>query len=157
VAQGEKKLLQVQIPRVPTSTTCFYPESDKTGTPFTPISFLKKYLYIVLPFTPSSFRWSFSHRFPHQNPVWTFFCSYITCLAHLILVVVTTRMIWRRLWILTLTINEVFSSHLLHPAVWFNCIHQHRAVEHPLVAEHFKYIFCWLCSHQLRAVHNRTL
>jgi hypothetical protein len=26
-----------------------------------------------------------------------------------------------------------------------------------LVAEHFEYIVCWLCSHQLLVVHSRTL
>ena len=36
----------------------------------TPTSyFLRTYLNIILPSTPGSFKWSFSFRFPHRNPV----------------------------------------------------------------------------------------
>jgi len=65
---------------------------DPAHTPTT--HFLKIHLYINLPSTPRSPKWSPSFRFPNQNPIYTSpFPIRATCLAHLILLELIIRTI----------------------------------------------------------------
>ena len=61
----------------------------------TPSHILKIHLNIMLPSMPRSSKWSFSPRFPHQNPVYTSALPIrATCPAHLIILKFITRKIW---------------------------------------------------------------
>jgi hypothetical protein len=50
--------------------TCPYPEPDQSSPRPPPSYFLKIHFNIILPFTPRFSKWSFSFRFPDQNPVY---------------------------------------------------------------------------------------
>jgi len=60
--------------------TCPYPEPDQSSS-CPPSHFLKIHFNIILPSIPGSSKWSLSHRFTHQNHVYTslFHTCYIPC------------------------------------------------------------------------------
>ena len=70
--------LKTSLPHSQVPATCPYPE-PAWSSPCSHIHFLMIHLNIILPSMPESPKWSFSVRFPHQNPVFT------TCPAYLIL------------------------------------------------------------------------
>ena len=64
--------------------TCPCPEPGQPS-PCCLVYFLKLNLNIIHQFTPSSSKWLFDLRFPHQNPVCTPpFSIFATCFTHLI-------------------------------------------------------------------------
>jgi len=84
------------LPRLQVPATCPCPEPDQSSpSPLPQSHFLKIHLTVILPFAPGSSQWSFSLRFPHQNPVYTSPLTN-TCYmpARLILLVLITRIIF---------------------------------------------------------------
>jgi len=75
-SETNRLLVSQEIPRIlwnphlQVPATCPYPVPDQSS-PCPPSHFLKIYLNITLPTTPESSKKSLSHRFPHQNPVYT--------------------------------------------------------------------------------------
>ena len=74
----------IVLPSTPGSSKCFFPSDLLTIVRHLSLSwtnsiqsipptshFLKIHLIIILPSTPGSPKWSLSHKFPHQNPVFT--------------------------------------------------------------------------------------
>ena len=57
------------LPHSQVPATCSYPEPTRSNPTRTP-DFRKIHLNIILPSTPGSPKWSLSHKFPHQNPVY---------------------------------------------------------------------------------------
>ena len=70
-----------------------YPEPDQCS-PYPTSHFLKIHLNIILPLTPGSPKWSLSHRFPHQHPIYASPLPHTTtCHSHLILLDFITQTI----------------------------------------------------------------
>jgi len=63
--ESDGSLLHSQVP-----ITCPYPEPDQCNSCL-PSHFLKMHFNIILPSMPRSSKWFISHRFTHQNPVYT--------------------------------------------------------------------------------------
>ena len=61
---------QSSLPYSQAPATCPYPEPSRS-LPYPTSHFLKIRLNIIFPSIPGSPKWSLSHRFPHQNPVYT--------------------------------------------------------------------------------------
>jgi len=88
--EPDSSLRHSQVP-----TTCTCPESERCS-PFPISHFLKIHLNIILPFKPGSSKWSFSVRFPHQNPAYTSIIpTHATCSSHLILLDLITLTIFK--------------------------------------------------------------
>jgi len=58
------------LPHSQLATNCPYPEPARSS-PYTTSHFLEIHLNIILPSKSGSSKWSLSHRFPSQNPVYT--------------------------------------------------------------------------------------
>jgi len=58
------------LPHSHEPVSCPYPEPDQSS-PSAIFHFLKTHFNLILLYTPRSFKWSLSLRFPHQNPVYT--------------------------------------------------------------------------------------
>ena len=71
---------EVSSPHSQVLTTSPYPEPDQS-CPFPTSHFLKIRLNIILPSMPGSYKCSLSHKFRHQNPVYTFLLPH-TCYMH---------------------------------------------------------------------------
>ena len=96
----------------------------------TPSHCLNVRFNIILPSMPGSSKWSFSLRFPHQNPVCTspfLPTCHITPLPHLILLDLFTRMIFGEQCRLLSTstcsfLHSSFASFLLVPHTFLNTL-----------------------------------
>ena len=114
------------LPRLQEPTTCPYSEPNQSR-PCPSSSFLKIHFNIILPYPLGSSKWSLFRMFPQNPACISSLPIHSTCSAHLILIDLFTRIIFREEYrslssSLCVCLNSLVSSSLLGPNILLNTL-----------------------------------